>query len=153
MNKLEIRADYIREHRKMWHWIADNLDDLLFNSTCKNIEEVKIYYISNVFEQTVDEYWDLTNYCFCCEYALRENDYCESGFCYYCPLKWDVSEDVYRFMCESLTNKKSNWYNASEIYSSLYEKEDVWNKFDYEEYDRLKEICNHIAELEEVKHN
>lgn len=147
---LYTKQDYIREHRKMWNWIMDNLDDLLFNSHYEWLSDAKSYYIDNVWQgETL-----IHNDCFCCEYASSIRTLLDH-YCYYCPLKWyDNKSDSYfdvRYLCESDNNNDSNWYTANSLFADLSCKPfSHWNDEDNEKYNRLKELCKNIAELEEI---
>lgn len=74
------REEAISEHRKMWNWIADE------------IEKEKKYQDINCLKE---EYCDregfcyLTNNCFCCEYTNIN--------CSLCPIEW--GSEVEDLMC------------------------------------------------------
>ena len=74
------REEAVSEHRKMWNWIADR------------IEEEKEYQDINYLKK---EYCDIkgfhceTNNCFCCEYTNIN--------CSLCPIEW--GSEVENLMC------------------------------------------------------
>ena len=77
----------IKEHRKMWNWIADqykNRTDLLNETEC--VDGLKRWYIYMTFPDETIEYD-----CFCCEYDYQ---YDEIGICKHCPLEWDSMYNV-----------------------------------------------------------
>lgn len=109
------REETIKNHRKMWNWIADQIRD----GRKDTISALKIkYLIEHGYNPDT-----ILHGCFCCEYSVQENgdydNYCES-----CPLIWgneEYCEDGY--FCE---NEGWNWTvfteeNAKEI-ASLPEK-------------------------------
>lgn len=66
----------IREHRKMWHWIA--------GETERRQEKVyKEEYFNTFFPAE-----DIKNGCFCCEYDSQFR-----GCCVHCPLEWEPNEE------------------------------------------------------------
>lgn len=78
------REEAIKNHRKMWNWIADQIRDGRKDVT---IGELKIQYL---IEHGYDPV-TIRHGCFCCEYAAQESgdyvDYCKS-----CPLIWGNEE-------------------------------------------------------------
>ena len=79
------REETVREHRKMWNWIADQFE---------KGRETEAYYlkIEYVVMLEKDEEEILHN-CFLCQYDCQEN----KGFCKSCPLDWG---DSCSFACE-----------------------------------------------------
>lgn len=74
------KEQVISEHRKMWNWIADKIEE---REKSQEIAELKAKYCE-------ENGFILRHNCFCCEYA-------ESN-CNYCPVEWDSGlEDC---MCE-----------------------------------------------------
>lgn len=110
------REEAIKNHRKMWNWIADQIRDGRKDVTISHLKEK--YLIEHNFIPAL-----IFHHCFCCEYVLQESndydDYCES-----CPFIWGNEkhcEDGY--FCE---NEGWNWAvfnkeNAKEI-ANLPEK-------------------------------
>lgn len=74
----------IQEHRKMWNWIADRLE----NGDAYDIADLKEYYL----EGSIYRKEDIINNCFCCHYA--------EGNCDNCPLKWGTEDKVTGYFCE-----------------------------------------------------
>lgn len=86
------REQAINEHRKMWSWIAENVEKL----KPKCIEEIKCEYL-----QIHDlDFKDVYHLCFLCEYARHEmKKYISVSdlkvICEFCPIEWD-SDRCYR---------------------------------------------------------
>lgn len=68
------REQAIAEHRKMWNWIADQIETLKFT--------LDIYGYKKEYCSINGCYW-ISNWCFLCEYT--NND------CNLCPLEWGKS--------------------------------------------------------------
>lgn len=80
----------IEEHRKMWNWIADELEKGACTGKC-SVTILK------------DKYCDMngmspTNECFCCAYD--EQFRINHRNCEYCPIIWDSEYQDY--MCEDI---------------------------------------------------
>lgn len=75
------REQAIAEHRKMWNWIADQIEE--------KQETLFVYGLKRkyCFEKG---FCKIINYCFLCEFT-HEN-------CNKCPLDWD--SDATEYMCE-----------------------------------------------------
>lgn len=70
----------IKEHRKMWNWIADYYTSLIG----KEVENINyMYFIEFVKKRYLTEQGieNLKCRCFCCEYTSKSD-------CDNCPLKW-----------------------------------------------------------------
>lgn len=87
----------IKEHRKMWIWIAyaiKNKEDcpaVVSRYDWKSlIVDLKRHYLLNYKGR---KYKDIRTYCFCCEYAYNtSNDtYYDNDICRYCPVIWSGS--------------------------------------------------------------
>lgn len=65
-------------HRKMWNWIADEIEKR--KHICKIINLKMIYCHENVL--------NLQNHCFCCEYTDSIDNACDS-----CILDWGITGD------------------------------------------------------------
>ena len=81
------REEAIRQHRKMWRWIADKL---------KSEEVMSHFSIASYKREYIETYFpgsEIYTRCFLCEYAdsVMKSD----GVirCKYCPLKWGGSPD------------------------------------------------------------
>ena len=74
------REEAISEHRKMWNWIADRIEE---EKEYQDIEDLKIEYCDR------EGFDDIENNCFCCEYT---NCVCE-----FCPIEWESEAGDY--MC------------------------------------------------------
>lgn len=64
---------FVKEHRKMWRYIADNI------SENRSAATLKYMYLR-------DRHIDILNYCFLCEYSSRHIN-SDDLFCSKCPLK------------------------------------------------------------------
>lgn len=69
------RERAIREHRKMWHWIAEETE--------RRQEKVLKEEYFNMFFQTED----IANNCFCCEYGSQFRNICS-----HCPIVWGCAK-------------------------------------------------------------
>ena len=68
----------IEGHRKMWNWIADEIEKR--KHTCRIFNLKMIYCHENVL--------NLQNDCFCCEYTDSIDNTCDS-----CILDWGITGD------------------------------------------------------------
>jgi len=75
------REQAIEEHRKMWNWIADNIEKIKPNGN-KDIKEYYLYKIRKL-DESID------NYCFCCEYSSIYETSMIKLVCDHCPIEWD----------------------------------------------------------------
>lgn len=102
----------IEEHRKMWNWIADQLEKP--SKTIKTVAQLK------------EQYCDIhdvapMNSCFCCAYAnqiAKKCDPIDKEDCIYCPLIWD--SDMTEYMCEDKEEKYDSmglWMRANDLSS------------------------------------
>ena len=69
------KQEAVANHRKMWNWIADQIEKA---KRARNIDELKDYYVHYIYGEYV--WFD----CFCCEYDEEQG--IES--CTHCPLVW-----------------------------------------------------------------
>lgn len=80
------REEAIRQHRKMWHWIADKLKS----------EEVMTHpFITGYKKEYVETYFpgmEIQANCFLCEYSENQLKTEDEYKCDYCPLKWGELE-------------------------------------------------------------
>ena len=87
----------ITEHRKMWNWIADAIED---KKETQEIHNLKKKYCDTHFK-----YENITNYCFLCHYAqILNSPYRDK--CFLCPLDW--RSDAANFMCLDAKTKCDN---------------------------------------------
>lgn len=107
------KAKAIKEHRKMWNWIADETykteecvdkcDYLNHNKECKEMD--KRYNLSEHFN------------CFCCAYAGRNNSSFAYERCENCPLHWGDNrcfDDSY-FHDWGLACQNDDWETAYKL--------------------------------------
>lgn len=89
------RKQAIAEHRKMWNWIAEQLEMYTSDDKCEvNIHYLKVEYCKvNGF--TKEEKGRPIHYCFCCEYASSLHN------CKECPLYWGTENTINGYFCES----------------------------------------------------
>jgi len=85
----------IEEHRKMWNWIADNVE----NMQVTKVDYIKKYYMKVIRRIRVNIERD----CFCCEYAKQQSPL-QENICDYCPLDCNskennhiISEDLFDY--------------------------------------------------------
>ena len=72
------REQAIAEHRKMWNWIADKIEE------CEEVFDIDIIKIEYL---TLNEYKGMLENCFLCEYARKEREKRDFGVsCDYCPI-------------------------------------------------------------------
>lgn len=86
------KKEAIEEHRKMWNWIADKLENL--DEKDRNYHNTPYYFKAEycgIYE------WSLFNNCFCCAYDAQISLHytCQS-----CPLKWGTEEEAEEYFCE-----------------------------------------------------
>lgn len=85
----------IAEHRKMWNWIADRLEE---HHPGYDVYMYKMEYMKKNFP-----YDNIRNHCFCCHYAyaVQENDGDDlTNYCICCPLIWGTENNTNEFFCE-----------------------------------------------------
>lgn len=87
------KEEAIAEHRKMWNWIADRLEE---HHPGYDIYMYKREYMEENFPNN-----NIRHYCFCCQYAVQENDGDDlTNYCISCPLVWGTEADTDDFFCE-----------------------------------------------------
>ncbi len=87
------KKEAIRQHRKMWNWIAD-----------ETIKQKRVVQKSNYFMANDIDGLKLHNMCYCCQYCAQEHhDYDKfyNNYCKNCPLVWESECNSY--MCEDKT--------------------------------------------------
>lgn len=119
----------IKEHRKMWNWIAKQYK----NGINADVYDLKHEYLENKFPNQHIKY-----NCFCCDYTY--DDY--SKHCENCPLKWidsdgNLTNDCYHCGCLYYKIKK----NSEKCYEN---KENI---------KKCLELAKKIANLEKKENN
>ena len=124
----------IKEHRKMWNWIADQYEE----GRAAAIYELKSEYMGEYMEETELEERPFHN-CFCCEYASEKVDSMISSAkdiasvphrCMQCPVIWGTELKSHFFACE----------HSLSAYQRLKEESDKFNKLDVD-----SELCARLA--------
>ena len=87
------KADYIREFRKMWNWIADETE-----------KQEKIIDKDEYLQRRFQGYknGDIYSDCFLCEY----DDRCEKSGCESCPIDWGSK---YENSCDETGTAFCDW--------------------------------------------
>lgn len=86
----------IEEHRKMWNWIADQLE----NGRRRDVGYLKEEYVKENFPVT-----EISDNCFCCEYAKYD--------CSKCPVLWGCEDEVSNLLCEhGGIDERGLWWKA-----------------------------------------
>lgn len=86
----------IKEHRKMWNWIAEELENMADPETqdaLMNVEELKEWYTASL---NLNLHCD----CFCCEYTVHNTPDIYMN-CDKCPLVWGSENNAEDYFCES----------------------------------------------------
>lgn len=144
----------IKEHRKMWNWIADE--------TLKRQEIVtKEDYMKEVFLKESPDNKIPSLYCFCCEYVDQLN---QKGFsCKFCPLIWDndypnsmfcsILGSIYLIWLDFCNSHANTYYiKASKLareIANLPEREDDYEMYDKGYNDGVSDALNNL-ELDDV---
>ena len=126
------REQAITEHRKMWNWIADQLEMYPCDDKCEvNIHLLKAKYCKvNGF--TNEKKGKPRHYCFCCQYAFLSCD------CRECPLYWGTENSTKDYFCEN-GMKYANTNKDVGLWSILYNVNLT--------YKEAAEIARQIADL------
>ena len=142
------KEEAIAEHRKMWNWIADRLEN--FDDIRKHVFQYKQEYIKKKFP---DSY--VYNYCFCCQYAKQEvdNDIFKN-YCIYCPLCWGTEANTDKFFCErcncDIPVEDLSLFDSNEEYGLEY---GLWSYVqrltENHCYDEAAKVARQIANLPE----
>lgn len=77
----------IKEHRRMWRWIAKQYE----KGSREKVFKLKEAYLNGKYE-------DVEADCFCCEYDVYLGEYS----CDNCPIKWEAIEKGYDAYCQRL---------------------------------------------------
>ena len=105
------KSEAIAEHRKMWHWIGDNLKAT--KDTAVNLSP------SELIGRLKRKYCDInalscTHNCVCCEYDCQVNGFAGYYRCTNCLVIWGTENDcVNGFYCE---NELSLYHKIKETY-------------------------------------
>ena len=123
----------IKEHRKMWNWIADQYKngctDFIYDIEDRYIKECTNYSPSDF------ECWS-----FCCEYSIQ-NDVLDS--CDSCPLVWgNVPGFAY---CLQLYGTSENG-DMRGLYAKI--ADETWNGNEID-FDKVYKLCKQITDLPE----
>lgn len=99
----------IEEHRKMWNWIADELEKPETRNKKETVHDLKVRYRNA-------NYLDLFEDCWCCEYDTQNIDkqMYEHMRCKNCPLTWGTECDTDAYYCES-GKDGGLWWNANQL--------------------------------------
>ena len=133
----------IAEHRKMWNWIADRLEN--HDDPGCDIHMYKMKYIKENFP-----YNNIMHNCFCCQYAAQEVDKIFGNFCINCPLVWGTEANTDEFFCE-----QGNCDIPIETLS-LFDPDEGYGLWSYAQiltvnncYDEAAKVARQIANLPE----
>ena len=122
----------VENHRKMWNWIADQLER---DDNTKDVIDLKEAYCK-------ENNYSLIHDCFCCEYAKSAYREYDKNNCLYCPILWgseNHSNNLISHYCEpkgSLNSNMLSWYKAYKLSSAR-------------QYKEASEIARQIANLPE----
>lgn len=133
----------IAEHRKMWNWIADRLEE--HHPGC-DIYMYKMKYIEENFPDN-----NIKNNCFCCQYAVQESDYNYfANFCINCPLVWGTEANTDEFFCEKgncdIPIEALSLFNSDEEYGLWFYAQRLTENLCYDE---AAKVARQIANLPE----
>lgn len=128
------RETAIKEHRKMWNWIADTAERE------KRIVTKEEYLMTCDYEQ-----YCIVNNCFCCEYDEQFDDNSAIA-CNHCPLVWYEGQE------ENMKENKDYTYcmnhkSPYRIYESIF-SDDIEEEIPIELFIKA---TREIANLKEVK--
>lgn len=129
------REQAIKEHRKMWNWMADSYEQ----GNTWNITKAKQAY----FEENELESLE-TGHCFLCEYAFEK--YMEEGYlgvrCDYCPLSF--KQNISDLDSESCCSSQGSLYDMAYDFScsQILKQQESFRK-------ALAGLCRTIANLDE----
>ena len=118
------REETIKEHRKMWNWIADEIMRVRVLPT--NIHELKFsYFVKNRIADDEIPYSE----CYCCDYT-----YCDG--CSLCPIDW-----------KNTSGKQRGCYNIDSPYRKLVDLLKLRNV----DREGLSSYAREIANLPEME--
>lgn len=146
----------IEKHRKMWNWIANQLDkaeELKNNgNTLGTLYEV--WLLKCKYTEKLE--YNILHNCFCCEYDWRQSVKSEAKDCTYCPLCWGTENKAEDFFCETGIDIQSlNEKYKIDLEGGDCKKETIglWNLAEQlsenEMYKEAAEVARQIANLPE----
>lgn len=117
----------IEEHRKMWNWIADELEKPETRNQKETVHDLKVRY------RNANDL-NLRNDCWCCEY----DDQFADDPCMNCPLLWGTEDMADGYYCEYETHPNIDglWWHANQLSSDG-------------EYDGASIVARQVANLPE----
>lgn len=147
----------IAEHRKMWNWIADRLEEAEelkndgdFKSDLYNILKLKRKYIE------IRGFKNILCDCFCCEYEYQQKtrmDDVYKGYCSLCPLLWGTEDKVNIGFCEKGMDMSDFKRKYNIDFLTPFKTIGLWemaNKLSaYHKYKEAAKIARQIANLPE----
>ena len=116
------KEEAIRQHRKMWRWIAEEIE--------KEKEYHEICYYKKQYCNRYFPGYKIECYCFLCEYSCQKSGNKDRiNKCLSCPLQWTNSKNLtciggYYGLITMLTDKYNRVHYAN-IIAELPEVEDV----------------------------
>lgn len=121
------REQAIKEHRKMWNWIADET----INRQIK-VTKWEYFYTFKFIEPI--------HLCYCCEYARnvceeRKENSSIGSRCWYCPIKWGEEDSARCYDDEC---------DPPALYS-------LWERLGNLEFEQAAYLAKQIAELPEYQ--
>ena len=139
----------IEEHRKMWRWIAEELESHTVEELCKKyfgLSAMKAeYLIKN--DKTI-----VLNCCFCCEYAAQVVG-AVIEICKECPIKWPGTGDKWGlYQCDVDCGVYRLAWGCFKRMHSCYINRDSIGRAEraIEEKEECIKLCKQIAELPEA---
>jgi hypothetical protein len=143
---LQAKQEAIQNHRKMWNWIADEIEKetILLKYNCLSFLKENYFEINNLPEIQCN--------CFCCEYVNKyKGGWFLPGSCMGCPLVWGTEKVIYNSFCFceglSLNDKKfTNYENERGPYGKCV---DAMCDGNYKEAARQARIIANLPEKPE----
>lgn len=142
---LQAKQEAIQNHRKMWNWIADEIEkDPLKYSSLSDLKE-NYFQINNLPEIQCD--------CFCCEYVDKyKGGWYKTKSCVNCPLIWGneeiINDDGYCF-CEGFSLEDDMSINYEEERGPYGKCVDAIYESNYKEAARQARIVANLPEKPE----
>ena len=146
----------ITEHRKMWNWIADRLEEAEKLKNDGNLKSPDLYDVYKLKRKYVENYGSyILCSCFCCEYDKQQ--YCtdddERMDCKYCPLLWGTENEMDSFFCEGGTDMSDFKRKYYIVFFTTFETMGLWGMANRlsgcNKYKEAAEIARQIANLPE----
>lgn len=149
----------ITEHRKMWNWIADQLEEAEKLKNDGNLKSSDLYDVYKLKRKYVENYGSyILCSCFCCEYEYQQQVRMGDNHkedCVFCPLLWGTEDKVNTSFCErgmDIADFKRKYdidFLTSLKTTGLWE---MANKLSaYHKYKEAAKIARQIANLPEKK--